>query len=69
MSNTYNIDIDDMIEKLLKVKGQKPGKTVELTETEVKGVCLHSKDILASQPILLELEAPIKICGDTHGQY
>lgn len=30
----------------------------------------HSaKDIFMQQSMLLELEAPIKICGDIHGQY
>ncbi|KPP78102.1 serine/threonine-protein phosphatase PP1-beta catalytic subunit-like, partial [Scleropages formosus] len=28
-----------------------------------------SREIFLSQPILLELEAPLKICGDIHGQY
>mmetsp|Transcript_55446 Transcript_55446/g.62006 ORF Transcript_55446/g.62006 Transcript_55446/m.62006 type:complete len:412 (-) Transcript_55446:258-1493(-) len=32
-------------------------------------ICLRSRDLLISQPMLLELEAPIKICGDVHGQY
>jgi serine/threonine-protein phosphatase PP1 catalytic subunit len=27
------------------------------------------RDIFLSQPCLLELEAPLKICGDVHGQY
>jgi hypothetical protein len=29
----------------------------------------RSKDIFLQQQMLLELEAPIKICGDIHGQY
>ncbi|KAJ1569424.1 Serine/threonine-protein phosphatase pp1 [Cladochytrium tenue] len=40
-----------------------------LTEQEIRYLCVTSRDIFMSQPILLELEAPIKICGDTHGQY
>jgi len=27
------------------------------------------RDVFLSQPCLLELEAPLKICGDVHGQY
>jgi serine/threonine-protein phosphatase PP1 catalytic subunit len=27
------------------------------------------REIFLSQPCLLELEAPLKICGDVHGQY
>lgn len=47
----------------LTVRGARPGKNVQLTETEIRGLCLKSREIFLSQPILLELEAPLKICG------
>ena len=34
-----------------------------MTEAEVRGLCLKSREIFLQQPILLELEAPLKICG------
>jgi serine/threonine-protein phosphatase PP1 catalytic subunit len=34
-----------------------------MTEGEVRGLCLKSREIFLSQPILLELEAPLKVCG------
>lgn len=34
-----------------------------MTEGEVRGLCLKSREIFLQQPILLELEAPLKICG------
>lgn len=66
---TDDQEIDRIIDKLLEVKGSKPGKQANLTETEIKTLCIKARDIFISQPILLELEAPIKICGDIHGQY
>ena len=62
-------DIDQIIDKLLEVRQARPGRQVNLTENEVKFLCNKSRDIFMSQPILLELEAPLKICGDVHGQY
>ncbi|CAG9103906.1 unnamed protein product [Plutella xylostella] len=67
--DTDELNIDNVIKKLLKVRGEKPGMNVQLTEIEIKGLCLKSREIFLSQPILLELEAPLKICGDIHGQY
>jgi serine/threonine-protein phosphatase PP1 catalytic subunit len=61
--------LDDVINRLLEVRGSKPGKQVQLSETEVRQLCIVSKDIFMKQPILLELGAPVKICGDVHGQY
>ena len=52
-----------MLTKLLEVRGKKPGKNVNLNEDDIKHICLKSRDIFISQPNLLELEAPIKICG------
>ena len=45
------------------VRGSRPGKNVQLAENEIRGLCLKSREIFLSQPILLELEAPLKICG------
>ena len=52
-----------MITKLLEVRGKKPGKNVQLSEDDIKHLCTKSRELFISQPNLLELEAPIKICG------
>lgn len=54
--------LDDIINRLLEVRGR-PGKQVQLSESEIRQLCVVSKDIFLRQPNLLELEAPIKICG------
>ncbi|KAJ8765171.1 hypothetical protein K2173_011431 [Erythroxylum novogranatense] len=60
--------LDGVISRLLEIRG-KPGKQVQLSESEIRQLCFTSKEIFLKQPNLLELEAPIKICGDIHGQY
>ena len=59
--------LDDIIERLLDIRNSRPGKQVNLTEHEMRQLCLTSKEIFMSQPNLLELEAPIKICGAPFG--
>jgi serine/threonine-protein phosphatase PP1 catalytic subunit len=55
--------LDDIIRRLLEVRTARPGKQVQLSEAEIRQLCTVSRDIFLSQPNLLELEAPIKICG------
>jgi len=63
-------DIDDIIDRLLGCKlVQLNSKKPLLSEYEVRHLCYLSKELFVQQPVLLELEAPIKICGDIHGQY
>lgn len=74
-----DVNVDSIIERLLegdyrnydyfilinhhKVRGNRPGKQVQLGEHEIRYLCLTAREIFMSQPILLDLEAPIKICG------
>ncbi|WCJ27897.1 Serine/threonine-protein phosphatase PP1 [Euphorbia peplus] len=60
--------LDELINRLLEGRNNR-GKKIELSEPEIKNLCLAAKQIFLSQPVLLELEAPINICGDIHGQY
>jgi len=61
--------VDKIIERLLSVRNETPGSNVVMTEEEIKKLCNTAREIFLSQPPLLELEAPIKVCGDVHGQY
>ena len=64
MADVSEIDVDTVIEQLLSVRGSRPGRQVNLTENEIRWLCIKARDIFAAQPVLLELEAPIKICGE-----
>jgi len=64
------LDVDRVLGQLLEVRHSRPpGKLVQLTEGEITGLCLVSRDVFMEQPILLELGCPLKVCGDVHGQY
>jgi len=65
------IDLDSIIDRLLEVRGSRPGKQVQLMEQEIRFLCTKAREIFINQPILLELEAPIKVCEQscrTRGQ-
>jgi len=63
MATDTDVDLDGIIEQLLSVRGARPGRQVNLSEAEIKWLCVKGREIFQSQPVLLELEAPIKICG------
>jgi hypothetical protein len=58
------VDLDSIIDRLLEVRGSRPGKQVQLLETEIRYLCTKAREIFISQPILLELEAPIKVSSE-----
>lgn len=61
MADQNDVDLDSIIERLLEVRGSRPGKQVQLLENEIRYLCTKAREIFISQPILLELEAPIKV--------
>lgn len=61
--------IDSITSRLLGLRGSPPGTLCSLAENEIKLLCQRVRPILLQQPMLLELEAPLKICGDVHGQF
>ncbi|KAL3809081.1 hypothetical protein ACHAXA_007866 [Cyclostephanos tholiformis] len=61
--------IQSVAQRLLGLRGSPPGTLASLAEDEIKLLCQRVRPILLAQPMLLELEAPLKICGDVHGQF
>lgn len=61
--------VDGMIDQLLQARNRKPGTPVDLSVQDATSLCNYAREVFMQQPMLLELGAPIKICGDVHGQY
>ncbi|KAA0044237.1 hypothetical protein IC582_009706 [Cucumis melo] len=60
--------LEGLIDRLM--EGRKNnGKKIQLIEPEIQQLCITAKQVFLSQPNLLQLQAPINICGDIHGQY
>lgn len=70
MSDLKDADVDDYIQRLLDAGyAGKSSKAVCLKVAEITSICSRVREIFLDQPPLLELEAPVKIVGDIHGQY
>lgn len=73
--NAYPVDIDGIIERLIKIGKTKKTKTRKnkdkfpFSSEEIKFVLNKSRSIFSSQPTLLKLAPPVKIVGDLHGQF
>lgn len=61
--------VDSIVARLLALRGSPPGTLASLAENEIRMLCTTVRPKLLQQPMLLELTAPLKICGDVHGQY
>ena len=56
--------LDDIIRRLLDYRNPKAGtKQAMLNDSEIRQLCFVSREIFLQQPCLLELAAPVKICG------
>jgi serine/threonine-protein phosphatase PP1 catalytic subunit len=63
------VEVDVIIDKLLEVRRYRPGTHASLTFEEIVWLCERASEVFMRQPTLLELEAPLMVCGDLHGQY
>ncbi|KAI3894025.1 hypothetical protein MKX03_034918 [Papaver bracteatum] len=61
--------LNDIIQKLLYFKDGRTQDKYHLNESEIRQLCRYSSSIFLKQPVLLELQPPIKICGDIRGHY
>ena len=60
---------DCIIEQLVEVKSGQWGKPVKLDQKALKFLIDESTKVFQGEKMLLDLEAPIKVFGDVHGQY
>ena len=61
----HKLDVDSIINSMI----HSGGKNVKIKEKDISTLCKVAREIFMEQPVFLELEAPIKICGDIHGQF
>eukprot|EP00756_Hemistasia_phaeocysticola_P001768 Hpha_TRINITY_DN11231_c0_g1::TRINITY_DN11231_c0_g1_i1::g.167530::m.167530/K06269/PPP1C; serine/threonine-protein phosphatase PP1 catalytic subunit len=62
-------NIDAVLTKLLAAKGKATVGVPALTQSEMDWLAGRAREVFMTQPVLLELMAPVKVVGDVHGHY
>lgn len=65
----YPLNVEDCIKRLTAYKGALKINFVNLAEAELRSILANAEKIFLEQPMLLELDSPVKIVADIHGQF
>eukprot|EP00965_Chrysotila_dentata_P136142 4501082-Pleurochrysis_carterae.AAC.4 len=64
-----SLDLDSVIERLESARGSRPGTCVSISDKEAAALIAAAEEVVLRQPVLLQIEAPLQIVGDIHGQF
>ncbi|KAJ3015488.1 UNVERIFIED_CONTAM: hypothetical protein HDU68_012701 [Siphonaria sp. JEL0065] len=67
--HSSGLDIDACILKLIDARTRKQGKAFCLKNSVVVAICQAVREVFMDQSVLLEIEAPVNLVGDVHGQF
>jgi hypothetical protein len=66
---TNQLNVDSIILRLTQGHSENFKHALDVSEHEIRLLCNVARDIFLQQPMLLELNAPLKLAGDIHGQF
>ena len=61
--------VEDFIASLLEAQNYKQEKSVPMKEVDIFSIVRQARTIFMKEHVTLEISAPLKVCGDIHGQY
>ncbi|CAJ0587215.1 unnamed protein product, partial [Mesorhabditis spiculigera] len=70
MPAVREVDYQSFVDRLLAVNDlSQPSLTRCVLQAEIEQVIIDCRRVVMTQPPLIQLDPPINICGDIHGQY